>query len=256
MSIFDAHLHIIDPAYPLIENQGYLPELFSVQDYLKRVRPLGIQAGAVVSGSFQGFDQDYLVSALNALGDRYVGVTQVPSTITDEALSDLHEAGVRAVRFNVFRGGSESVNELESMAERVFDMFGWHVELYVGSVALRELKDRIKGLPKVSIDHLGLQSDGLSIVKELIDCGVYVKATGFGRVDFDPFLVVKDLFSINPERLVFGTDLPCTRAPQPFQDAHLYQLQHFFSEAEAEKLLWKNALELYNLSSVNDSIAD
>ena len=25
--LFDAHLHIVDPAHPLVENQGYLPEL-------------------------------------------------------------------------------------------------------------------------------------------------------------------------------------------------------------------------------------
>lgn len=62
--IFDAHCHIIDPQFPLIANNGYLPDPFGVGDYLATVQPLGVQGGAVVSGSFQGFDQGYLLQAL------------------------------------------------------------------------------------------------------------------------------------------------------------------------------------------------
>ncbi|TFI05303.1 2-pyrone-4,6-dicarboxylate hydrolase, partial [Kocuria rhizophila] len=73
--VFDSHLHIIDPAHPLVENRGYLPEPFTVADYRRRVSGLGIAGGAVVSGSFQGFDQGYLIEALRALGPGFVGVT-------------------------------------------------------------------------------------------------------------------------------------------------------------------------------------
>ena len=72
--------------------------------------------GAVVSGSFQMFDQTYLVDALGKLGPRYVGVTQLPATVTDDELMRLDAAGVRAVRFNVKRGGSADVQDLASMA--------------------------------------------------------------------------------------------------------------------------------------------
>ena len=65
---FDAHLHIIDPRFPLIENQGFLPEPFDCEAYQKRVDQFDVKGGAVVSGSFQGFDQSYLVSALEQLG--------------------------------------------------------------------------------------------------------------------------------------------------------------------------------------------
>ncbi len=73
--VFDAHLHIIDPAHPLVENDGYLPAPFNVADYQERIDGLGIAGGAVVSGSFQAFDQGYLIDALLALGPFYVGVT-------------------------------------------------------------------------------------------------------------------------------------------------------------------------------------
>lgn len=99
--IFDAHLHIIDPAHPLVENNGYLPDPFDVAAYRARINGLGIAGGAVVSGSFQAFDQGYLVDALQALGPSYVGVTQLSETVTGEEILRLDDAGVRAVRFNV-----------------------------------------------------------------------------------------------------------------------------------------------------------
>src|SRR5437588_7964436 len=104
--VFDAHLHIIDSRFPLIPNKDYLPDPFTVKDYLNRIRELEILGGVVVSGSFQGFDQSYLIDALKRLGQRFVGVTQLPPTVSDEEVVQLNEAGVRAVRFNLYRGGS------------------------------------------------------------------------------------------------------------------------------------------------------
>jgi predicted TIM-barrel fold metal-dependent hydrolase len=60
MKIFDTHLHIIDKRFSLIPNQGYLPDYFSCKDYLESVNSLNVVGGAIVSGSFQGFDQSYL----------------------------------------------------------------------------------------------------------------------------------------------------------------------------------------------------
>lgn len=38
---------------------------------------------------------------------------------------------VRGVRFNVKRGGSEDLRHLKSFAKRVYDLVGWHTELYI-----------------------------------------------------------------------------------------------------------------------------
>ncbi len=108
--LFDAHCHIIDKAYPLIPNNGYVPDFFSVDDYLARTRELGVVGGAVVSGSFQGFDQTYLIAALKRLGAGFVGVTQLPASVTDAELEALNQHGVRALRFTLKRGGSEQLD--------------------------------------------------------------------------------------------------------------------------------------------------
>ncbi len=80
-TVFDAHFHIIDPQHPLVRNQGYLPEPFTCGEYRDACTALGllVGGGAVVSGSFQAFDQGYLLAALAELGPGFVGVTQLPA---------------------------------------------------------------------------------------------------------------------------------------------------------------------------------
>ncbi len=46
MTVFDAHFHIIDPRFPLVPNNGYLPAKFTVDDYRERVDPLDATGGA------------------------------------------------------------------------------------------------------------------------------------------------------------------------------------------------------------------
>ena len=65
MKLFDSHFHIIDYDFPVKENNGYIS--FKVNDYLNHTQQLNVVGGAILSGSFQGFDQDYLISALNQL---------------------------------------------------------------------------------------------------------------------------------------------------------------------------------------------
>lgn len=244
--IFDSHLHIIPPGFPLTANNGYLPPYFSVEDYRAATDGLGVVGGAVVSGSFQGFDQTYLLHVLNKLGPAYVGVTQIQHTVSDDELHVLHRAGIRAVRFNIKRGGPEMLDRLEEMAGRVYQMFGWHVELYVDSADLPELETRLLKLPRFSIDHLGLSKKGLDHLYALAEKGCRIKATGFGRVDFDPLPVMKQIHGINPKALMFGTDLPSTRAPVPFHRSDVKLITDHFDETQSSRILYQNAQLRFN----------
>ncbi len=75
MRIFDAHFHIINFDFPIIENQGYTPPSYVVEDYQKETALFNVEGGAIVSGSFQEFDQNYLLKALTQLGPAFCGVT-------------------------------------------------------------------------------------------------------------------------------------------------------------------------------------
>jgi predicted TIM-barrel fold metal-dependent hydrolase len=248
---FDCHFHIIDKNFPVIPNQGFMPDAFTSEDYLDRLKAVDLCGGAVVSGSFQAFDQSYLFHALKVLGPSFVGVTQVSQTVSDRELQDLNTAGVRAVRFNVKRGGSEEIHHLESMARRVHQLVGWHIELYVDSTDLADLYPTLVSLPAVSIDHLGLSKAGFPTLLKLAEKGVRVKATGFGRVDFDVRPALTDLYAANPRALMFGTDLPSTRAPRPYRDDDYTLVLETLGEEKATKVFYQNAIEFYRPQKVH-----
>ena len=245
--LFDAHFHVIDPRFALVPNRGYLPDRYTVSDYRERMAAYDLRGGAVVSGSFQQFDQDYLVDALERLGKTFVGVTQLPASVSDEELDELHRYGVRAVRFNVKRGGSEDISRLDEMARRIYDRHGWHVELYIDARELPPLFDTLVALPAVSIDHLGLCAEGLPELERLAERGVRIKASGFGRVDLDVRNALETLFAANPDALMFGTDLPSTRAARPYSDGDLNLVVSTLGEAAARRVLYDNAAAFYRL---------
>ena len=49
ITYFDAHLHIIDPRFPLTANQEYLSEPFTCEDYRRRAAAFN-----VIGGCFRG----------------------------------------------------------------------------------------------------------------------------------------------------------------------------------------------------------
>ncbi|MCD8824092.1 amidohydrolase family protein [Mammaliicoccus sciuri] len=245
MKIFDAHFHIIDFNYEVKENNGYMPPSYLTEDYQEETQDMNIVGGAIVSGSFQGFDQQYLLKVLSDLGSDFCGVTQLPYSVSDEEIISLNDEGVRALRFNVKRGGSEDLAHLSDFAKRVHDLVGWHSELYIDSKNLPDIEETILSLPAISIDHLGLSKEGLPNLLRLVDKGVHVKATGFSRVDLNVQDTLKEIYHANPDALMFGTDLPSTRAPKRFTSKDIQFVQDTFDEAAANKIFYQNAKEWY-----------
>lgn len=238
MAIFDAHFHIIDPRFALVPNQGFLPEPFTVSDYRERVAELNITGGAVVSGSFHAYDQTSLVDTLERLGPGFVGVANVRPDITDDEVLVLYAAGVRAFRINLYRGGD--LEQLE-LAERFAELVGWHLEVYVDGRDLHELAPRLKRVPRLVIDHLGMTQEGLPALLDLVKEGAYVKASGFGRIDHDVPAALRAIADANPAALLFGSDLPSTRAKRPFQDADVQVVR----DVAGPRALYANAAALY-----------
>lgn len=249
IELFDSHFHIIDSRYPLIRNNGYLPDEFTHQDYRKRLSTFHLAGGAIISGSFQGFGQSHLLSALESLGPKYVGVTQLPNNISDDEIIELNSSGIRALRFNLYRGDPKRITHITSMAKRVYELANWHIELYLDSTHLEELFSVLVPLPAVCVDHLGMKKEGFHHLLKLVERGHKVKATGFGRIDFDPSQAIKLLYKANPDSLLFGTDLPSTRAPIPFQPSDINIILESLGDEAAKKVLKDNAIEFYKIKS-------
>ncbi|MDA8440072.1 MAG: amidohydrolase family protein [Propionibacterium sp.] len=250
-AVFDAHVHVIDPRFPLVPNDGYLPEPFTVADYRTAVRPLNVVGGAVVSGSFQGFDTSYLVDALGRLGAGFVGVCTIPPITPDSVIRRLDAVGVRAVRVNLFRGGSANLDAAMMLARRVHDLAGWHTELYLDAADLPDLEAALAGLPQIVIDHLGMRDDASGALLRLVGRGAVVKATGLGRVAHrDPGAVARAVLDANPHGLVFGTDLPSTRARRPYTHADLETILSWLEPDQVDAVTHRNAERLYRIRPV------
>ena len=250
MHVFDTHFHIIDPRFPVMENQGFLPPVFTVDDYRARTAGLGIQAGTVIAGSFQGTQTEYMYDALEKFGRTFVGVIQIPATATDAEILKLNAAGVRAVRFNLYRGGSAGIEDLDRLARRVHDLADWHAELYVDAAILDSVFETVVNLPKFSIDHLGMTQAGLPTLLRLAERGAKVKATGFGRTEVDVPAALRDLAAANPECLMFGSDLPSQRARRPFMPSDMDLIRDTLGEALARRVFWDNAAAFYRPAQI------
>ena len=249
MKVFDAHFHIINPNFPLVANHGYTPTKFTVRDYLEKTKEVKVAGGALVSGSFQAFDQQYLFDALTKLGDRFYGVANIPIDMSDFELQKLNKARVKAVRFNLKRGGSERIKHLEYFSKKLYHEFNWHTELYLDGNDLESLMPILKKLPAYSIDHLGISKSALRHLYQCVADGARVKASGFGRIDFNPIPVMRKVDEINPEALLFGTDLPSTRAKVPFSYDDMDLIREQFSEKAQERIFYSNAFQWYAKSS-------
>ncbi|MFC8045169.1 amidohydrolase family protein [Nocardia sp. NPDC057353] len=243
--MFDAHVHIFDPRFPLAENEGHLPSAYTVADYRKRMRRFDISGGAVVSGSFQGTDQSYLKAALAELGTGWVGVTRLDLDASDEEIQELNKIGVRALRFNLKRAAGD-ITQLTQQAVRAHDIAGWHVELYIDGSMLASLQPVVTKLPALSVDHLGMSAEAVPYLLDLVDRGARVKATGFGRVQMRVPDTLRRIHAVNPQALMFGTDLPGTRAGRPFRDSDVDLLCDVVG-TDMHAVLENNARAFYKL---------
>ena len=210
---------------------------------------LGVIAGAVVSGSFQANDQTYLADVLPKLGTGWVGVTQIANDCPDAEIVRLNGIGVRAVRFNVFRGRIDTVDDIVALATRVHSVAGWHSEIYADAAALKPHVAKLSKLPQISIDHLGMTEAGIPTLLELVAAGCKVKASGFGRVKMDVPKALEAVAKQSPNALVFGSDIPSTRAQRAFEPSDIDLVEKVLGGELAKKVYWDNPLALYRVKT-------
>ena len=172
-------------------------------------------------------------------------MANLPVAMDDQQLLHLKGSGIKAVRLNFARGGIELDSNIVSFINKLYVEFEFKIEAYIANDCLRDRIHIFRQFPVSSIDHLGLKKDGLKTLYNLVEKGHRVKATGFGRLDFDPIPVMKQIYRINPEALMFGTDLPSTRAKRPFSWNDLTMIQTSFNTKALSKILCSNAINWY-----------
>ena len=155
----DAHCHVFGPGaeFPYAPERKYTPcdaskhQLFALRDHL------GFEKNVIVQATCHGADNSALVDALRHSNGLARGVATVKRDVSDQALQDMHDAGVRGVRFNFVKRLVDFTpkDELMEIAQRI-QAWGWHVVIYFEAVDLPELWDFFTALPTtVVVDHMG-----------------------------------------------------------------------------------------------------
>jgi 2-pyrone-4,6-dicarboxylate lactonase len=155
----DAHCHVFGPSpeFPFAPERKYTPcnagkdQLFALRDHL------GFSRNVIVQATCHGKDNSAMVDACRAGGDLARGVASVGADITETELTDMHDAGVRGVRFNFVKRLVDATPKevFIGIAEKV-QAFGWSIVVYFEAADLEELEPFLKQLPgTIVVDHMG-----------------------------------------------------------------------------------------------------
>jgi len=224
----DAHCHVFGPGdvFPYAPERKYTPvdapkeKLWALRDFL------GFERNVIVQGTCHGTDNRALVDALRHSGDRARGVASVSRDVTDSQLADLHDAGVRGVRFNFVKRLVDVTPPavLHEIATRIAPL-GWHVVVYFEAQDMAELAPFFASLPTtVVVDHMGRPDVRLPVEGPEFERfmrfmrehpNVWSKVSGAERLsltgppgytDFIPF--ARRIVETFPGRVLWGTDWP------------------------------------------------
>ncbi|MBK3732637.1 amidohydrolase family protein [Azospirillum brasilense] len=155
----DAHCHVFGPAdrFPYAPERKYTPcdapkeKLFALRD------ELGFARNVIVQATCHGKDNRALVDALKASNGLARGVASVGPSITEGELAELHEAGVRGVRFNFVKRLVDTTPKevFLGIADKIAK-FGWHIVVYFEAPDLDDLTPFLRELPTtIVVDHMG-----------------------------------------------------------------------------------------------------
>ena len=263
----DAHCHVFGPMnqFPFSPKAKYLPEdagadmLFALRDHL------GFSRNVIVQASCHGADNSATLDAIARSNGMARGVAVVDSDIVDDELENLHDRGIRGVRFNFLKRLVDNApkEEFIEVAKRIVPL-GWHVVIYFEAELLAELRPFLDAIPvPIVIDHMGRpdvaqgpQGADMQALRNLLDSrdDIWFKATCPDRLDasgapWDAFAnAVAPLVADYPDRCLWGTDWPHPNMQHAIpDDGKVVDMIPRITPTEAlqQKLLVDNPMRLY-----------
>lgn len=266
----DAHCHIFGPAnvFPFSETRTYTPPDSGLDEFRVLQETLGLSRAVFVQASCHGSDNSAMLDALVRGEGRYAGVAMINDDHSDAQLAELHEAGVRGIRFNFVKhlGGAPDLDRFWRLISRV-EPRGWHVELHFDAKDLPHYSDLIGRIPvPYIIDHMarvdataGLAQEPFRQLLDLVESDerAWVKISGAERLtaegtppydDVVPF--ARALVSAAPDRVLWGTDWPHPNVRHMPDDGDLVDLLTEIAPDEAvrNRILVGNPATLYDFS--------
>jgi tripartite-type tricarboxylate transporter receptor subunit TctC/predicted TIM-barrel fold metal-dependent hydrolase len=222
----DAHCHVFGPAaqFPYAKDAAYVPRDAPFASLRALHDKLGLERAVIVHASCHGADMRATLDAISRSGGRYRGTAIIDASYGEREFRQMHEGGIRAVRFNFVRhlGGWPDMGFFAATVDRL-KALGWHLILHLDASDLEALGEVLGKLPvPFVIDHMGrVQAAGgleQKPFKTLLDLMknplAWVKISGAERVsaqgppftDAVPF--ARAIVAAAPERVLWGTDWP------------------------------------------------
>jgi 2-pyrone-4,6-dicarboxylate lactonase len=223
----DAHVHVFGPQarFPFSAKAKYLPQdatpemLFALRDRL------GFSRNVIVQASCHGTDNAATLDGIARSNGTARGVAVVAGDISDAELEQLHEGGIRGVRFNFLKRLVDNApkDQFLSIARRI-ERLGWHVVIYFEAELLEELTPFMEEIPTtIVIDHLGRpdiaqgpEGRDITAFRALLEShpNIWTKVSGAERLSiegppYEDFIaVVRPVVEEFPDRILWGTDWP------------------------------------------------
>jgi 2-pyrone-4,6-dicarboxylate lactonase len=268
----DCQFHIYaDPAaFPPRPDTPYPPIVDATFAEAQRVHAaLGFSRGVIVHSAIYGPDHRLLLHALEGLPDRsrYRGVAVVDDTVSDNELQRLHDAGVRAARFNFVRFLTldQRTAEVRRSFERIRAL-GWHARLHVHGedlLAHSDLLRSIRDMPML-IEHFGhvgfeggFDRPAVRWVLDMLRHENWWMMVSNGNRDSpmerdwdDAVPYGRACIEAAPDRTVWGTDWPHPQwRKRMMNDAEEVELLYRYVDNDAgllQKILVDNPARLYD----------
>lgn len=268
--VVDCHFHIFEagPAAPAARYRP--PYAASLREWQRLAGGLGDAFGVVVQTSFLGTDNTALLAALRAMPERLRGVAVVDPDVSDAALRELDDAGVRGIRLNLYRdAGWRRIGTApwRALFARIAAL-GWHVELHTdngdGSTVLAALDAALSaGDMPVVLDHFG-RPGAAGVADPVFGVAAAVRARRQVWVKCSaPYRLVAPgawrelaqrwLEVVGTDRLLWGTDWPWTNHEAAERAGECSELSRWPGTTPAdaslnEALRWRNAAALYGFA--------
>jgi D-galactarolactone isomerase len=242
----------------------FLPGDFTVEDYRKVQKRLGLERVIVVQANAYRDDNTVALNAIKQIGKSAKGVAVVKADVKDAELDRLTKAGMCAVRIMTLHGGMLGFDVMDKIMARVHP-FGWHANIQLDGRELPKYESQIKRLPgKFVIDHTGKflepvrpESEPFKALLRLVDtgrCWVKLSApyetskTGAPKYE-DVSVLARALVKKAPERMLWASNWPHpgNRKPAPPDDMALLELLDDWAPdaGTQKKILSDNPAELY-----------
>ena len=126
----DAHCHVFGPSdiFPYSQQASYWPPDADKQALKRLHDKLGIERAVLVQASCHGIDNRAMIDAIKSSNGAYRGVCIANDSFSENDFQDLHDGGVRGVRFNFVKhlGGTPNLEIMKIVLDRVKPL-DWHL---------------------------------------------------------------------------------------------------------------------------------